>query len=358
MRVLIVKTSSLGDIIHTFPVISFLHQEFPHIKIDWVVEKSCADIVKAHPGVNRVIEIDTKGWRKSLWRLKTWQDILRFRQELQVKEYHAVLDLQGNTKSSMSTFLARSCNKIGFGRQTIHEWPNLLVTHQRFNPPKHLNVRDENLYLVQNFFRRHVPLKNEKLILKLSDEQKSLYDTSWKQINEKLLGQKLLVCPGSAWKNKQLSFETLQEFLQKLFDQTEMNVILAWGTPAEFEIVQKLQQASKGKALILDRVPLPVLQNLMIQMDAVLAMDSLPLHLAGVSGVPTFSVFGASSALKYQPSGNEHKAIQGVCPYGKTFERRCPILRSCLTGLCMRSQSGDSLFKEFILWKKTICIKK
>lgn len=346
-----VKTSSLGDIIHAFPVVSFLHQEFPLAKIDWVVEKNFADIVKAHPWIDKVIEMDTKGWRKGLWNLNTWRGILHFRRRLQEQEYDAVFDLQGNTKSAIPTFFSRSKNKVGFGLKTIHEWPNTFVTHHRFNPPLYLNVRDENLYLAQYYFHRYSSVKHEKIALKLNAEQQRLHDEAWQKIKD-IPGQKILVCPGSAWKNKQLSYEALQEFLVKICSHLKAALVLAWGTPDEQALANKLQEALKGRSTILDKVPLPVLQNLMSKMDLVFAMDSLPLHLAGTSGTPTFSVFGASSAQKYKPLGDSHQTLQGACPYGKNFERRCPVLRSCPTGLCIRGLSGEDLFKEFYTWQQ------
>lgn len=346
MRILIVKTSSLGDIIHAFPVLRFLHHEFPAVKVDWVVEKKFADLVKAHPLIENVIEMDTKAWRKKLLNLQTWKDLFDFRKKLQKNTYDAVIDLQGNTKSAIPTFLAQCANKIGYGFKTIQEWPNMLATHQRFNPPLYLNVRDENLYVVQHYFQRYSSVEDETVVLKMDEAQQKLHDQVWAKI-KKQHGQKILVCPGSAWKNKQLSFEALHMFLQRLHEHLNASLILAWGTPEEFALVQRLQEAVKGQTVILDKVSLPVLQNIMSKMDHVIAMDSLPLHLAGISGIPTFSVFGASSAQKYKPRGDFHRAVQGPCPYKKVFERRCPLLRSCKTGLCIRSLSGEDLFKEF-----------
>ncbi|WP_044881916.1 lipopolysaccharide heptosyltransferase I [Neochlamydia sp. EPS4] len=346
MRILIVKTSSLGDIIHGFPVLAFLHQQFPKIKVDWVVEKSFAEIVKSHPLVERVIEIDTKSWRKRPFSLKTWSSILSFRSALQQQEYAAVIDLQGNTKSAIPTFLARSAHKVGFGAKSLHEWPNRWVTHHHFDPPKEINVRDENVYLVQHYFQCYSPLKEEKLILNLSKEQKGVFDLLWNKIKE-LPGQKILVCAGSAWRNKRLSYEALESFLYEISSNLKVSLILVWGNAEELAIAQKLQAALVTNVSLLDKVSLAVLQNLMSRIDAVIAMDSLPLHLAGMSGTPSFSVFGASSARKYKPKGSLHEAIQGECPYGRTFERRCPVLRSCPTGLCIRGLSGKYLFQQF-----------
>ena len=86
----------------------------------------------------------------------------------------------------------------------------------------------------------------------------------------------------------------------------------------------------------------------MASVDMVIAMDSLPLHLAGTTETPTFSIFGASSANKYKPKGKKHLAFQGTCPYKRTFERRCPVLRTCSTGACIRDLHGEELFHYFL----------
>lgn len=351
-KVLIVKSSSLGDIIHAFPVVAFLRQEFAQVKIDWLVEKSFAEIVRAHPGVDRVIEMDTKGWRKKIWHPRIWSELLAFRRSLQETYYDLVIDLQGNTKSAVPTFFAYAKAKVGFGYKMIHEWPNLLVTTHRYNPPFYLNVRDENLFLVQHFFERYTAVKEEKLVLRLNQMQQKLFDEVLAKIEDPK-GQKILICPGSAWRNKRLSYEALENFLGKLLENQDVSIILAWGTAEELEMVTRLNQKLGEKTAILERMPLPVLQNLMGKMDLVIAMDSLPLHLAGTVGVKTFSVFGASSAEKYKPLGFSHYTIQGPCPYGISFERRCPKLRSCPTGLCIQGMNGENLFEKF----KTITSK-
>jgi heptosyltransferase-1 len=80
-------------------------------------------------------------------------------------------------------------------------------------------------------------------------------------------------------------------------------------------------------------------------MDLVISMDSLPLHLAGSLNIPTFGVFGPSSAQKYNPSPSP--AFQAACPYNEVFMKRCPKLRTCPTGACLKNLEGDRLYKTF-----------
>lgn len=105
---------------------------------------------------------------------------------------------------------------------------------------------------------------------------------------------------------------------------------------------------------VVDRLSLPALQNLMAHVDLVITMDSLPLHLAGTTMIPTYSFFGASSANKYKPLGKQSGTYQGICPYDRQFEKRCPILRTCKTGACIKNLEGSQLFEEFMRWWDSI----
>ena len=143
MRFLIVKTSSLGDIIHAFKALAYLRHKCPYAEIDWVVEKPFRLLVERHPMVDHVHIIDTKQWRKQWWKQR----------KLKFPGYDIVFDLQGNLKSAWILSKVKSKLKFGFGLQTVPEWPNCLFTNMRVNPPKGQNIRDDYLALVQGFFQ-------------------------------------------------------------------------------------------------------------------------------------------------------------------------------------------------------------
>ena len=134
------------------------------------------------------------------------------------------------------------------------------------------------------------------------------------------------------------------DLLQKLSSIQRPHFYFLWGSDQERIEAEALQRAFASAATLLPKMRLPALQNFMAMVDRVIAMDSLPLHLCATTNTPSFSVFGASSMKKYKPIGDQHVAVQGACPYGKTFEKRCPILRTCATGTCIRSFSGEELF--------------
>jgi len=352
MNILIIKTSSLGDIIHAFPVLQYLRRLYPHARIDWVVEQPFSELVRAHPAIDHVYTVQVKKWRKNLFKRETWQEITQFRQQLKSTRYDFVLDLQGNIKSGFITGMAKSSLKVGFGYATVPEWPNLLFTHRRYNPVAHQNIRDDYLFIAQSLLG-DFGQEQSGVQLKVSSQEEArvqqvLFNSALK---DRLM---LMICPGSNWSNKQLSRETLQEFLTYLHDQLQASFLFVWGNQEEKQLVEELAAGFSPHSLVVEKLSLPVLQNLMSHMHAVIAMDSLPLHLAGTTSVPTYSIFGASSAHKYKPIGERNHAFQGVCPFNKQFEKRCSILRTCETGACIKNINGKNLFQHFLLWWQSI----
>ena len=100
-------------------------------------------------------------------------------------------------------------------------------------------------------------------------------------------------------------------------------------------------------SVVVDRLPLPTWQNLMDEVDLVIAVDSSALHLCGTTSTPSFSIFGPTSQRVFKPMGERHFAVQGSCPYGRTFEKQCPVLRSCPTGACIKELTVEELFEAF-----------
>jgi len=107
LKILIVKLSSLGDVVHAMPAVQDLRRAFPQATIDWVVEKSFAPLVQRCEGVRRVIPCELRRWRKAPWAAQTRAQWRAFKAELQQESYDAVLDLQGLTKSAVVAWLAR-----------------------------------------------------------------------------------------------------------------------------------------------------------------------------------------------------------------------------------------------------------
>ena len=119
-RILLIKTSSLGDVVHNLPVVGDILAHLPQANIDWVVEESFAAIPGLHAGVANIIPVAVRRWRNQLGHAQTWREISRFRQTLQTHAYDAVIDTQGLLKSALIAIQARGC-RHGQDRQSVRE---------------------------------------------------------------------------------------------------------------------------------------------------------------------------------------------------------------------------------------------
>jgi heptosyltransferase-1 len=357
MKFLIVKTSSLGDIIQAFPTLFFLKERFPEAQIDWVVEERFAQIVESVPLIDHVIYINSHRWRNALLKKETWTEISKFYRQIRKEQYDVVFDLQGNCKSGVVAWNARAKDKVGFGRRTVHELPNIIFTNKHYNPPQGYNIREDYLFLARSYFKDESPLRECNLKLKM-DAQSSEKITALLKDPRIQFKPRIMICPGSAWPNKRLTQETLEKFMQLINDTLSPSFILVWGSSEEKDVALAIQNRFPDNSEVIDKLSISALQNLMWQVELIISMDSLPLHLAGLTPTPTFSIFGASFSSKYKPIGNQHRAFQGACPYGRIFEKRCPILRTCPTGACIHTLDAKALFIDFINWWTSLTIEE
>lgn len=332
--ILIVKTSSLGDILQSFDALSFLRDLCPEARIDWVVEKKFCEVVKTHPLIDRVFILDRLHWIASI-------------REIRTQNYDVLIDLQGNCKSGVVTWFAKARIKIGFGMKSLSEWPNALATHVRFDIDQSQNIRLQSIELIAKYFQvSFLSYKRRDIALLQMNEVE-------KRMSEALLPSSkpfcMMICLGSNWENKRLSKEVLIHFLKKVCHLIDpILFVFVWGNQQEKETCEAIQTIFFQNSIIFPRLSIPAWQNIMDTMNLIFALDSSALHLAGTTKTPSFSVFGPTQSSIFKPEGDQHKSIQGACPYHVSFHKRCPFLRTCKTGACIKSISADSLFEAFL----------
>lgn len=332
MRFLIVKTSSLGDIVQSFEFLEYLKQKYPDSIVDWVVEKRWCEIIKSHPLVDRIIEIQTppKNFSVSKQSMK----------QLRLYSYDVAFDIQGNSKSGIVLFFSRAKEKVGFKKVT--EWMNLLFTSKKISIPDGMDIRQDYLHVLKKYFEDDsTQLYTNFSLLNITEEEKIFIDSTLNFAKDK---KKIIVAPGSRWNNKCLDRGHLLAFLRSFNEPTLF--IFTHGSEDELRDCNYLNEHLKNQSIILERCSLPCLQNLMSRVDLVISVDSLPLHLAATTKVKTLSFFGPSSSQKYAPNGPNHISFQGSCPYAVSFTKRCPKLRTCETGDCIKNLRPLELVKK------------
>lgn len=341
-RFLIVKTSSIGDVLQSFHLIDYLKGRFPKCQINWVVEKEIAPLVRAHPEITEVLEVNTRKWRKALFDSRHAIEV--FRKSLRVQNYDALFDLQGNTKSGLITCLARANKKIGYSWKTVPEKPNYFTTNVHPSNCEAKNVRQRYLRLASDYFGDEEPVIAKPLLLNLLPEEESHLERLAQLGFQR---PRFMICFGANWRNKTLTEPTLKKLITLIDEKFAPSFFFIYGNEEEKAVADRLERSFSENSHAVGGLSLPLWQRFMDLVEGVIAMDSAALHLCATTHTPSFSLFGPSSALAFKPLGERHGAFQGACPYSVQFEKRCPHLRTCHSGACLRELSAEEIFEKF-----------
>lgn len=147
MRILLIKTSSMGDVIHNLPVVNDIVARFPDAQIDWVVEENFAEIPRLHPRVQQVIPVALRRWRRALFAGNTWSEVGEFLRALRRENYDYVIDTQGLLKSALITFVTRGV-RCGYNAASAREGLATLAYDRRFAVTTTLHAVERNRALV------------------------------------------------------------------------------------------------------------------------------------------------------------------------------------------------------------------
>jgi len=277
-RILIVKTSSMGDIVHALPLVSDLAQHVPQARIEWVAEENFTAIPRLHPAITRVIPVALRRWRRQLLAASTWREIREARQELNSVPYDCIIDCQGLLKSAWITRWAHG-PRIGPDRASAREKVAAAFYHRKVNVPGTLHAIERNRrygaaafgYTIDSppRFNLQVPplppdlLPGEQpyavLLTNASRLTKLWPDERWAAVETWLAAQGL-------------------------------RSLLFWGSPAEGESTQH-RVASMRDAMQMPRVSLDVAAAVLANARVVVGLDTGLSLLAAAVGVPTVAIY-------------------------------------------------------------------
>jgi len=283
MRILFVKTSSLGDVIHHCPAISDVRRSLPHAAIDWVVEEPFAQIAALHPAVRKVLPVAVRRWRSRLLAPEIWREMLAFRRELQVESYDAIIDAQGLMKSAL---IVAVCNGVKHGLDAASAREPLASRFYDFvhAVPREMHAVERNRRLTAAALGIDIGagceyglrLQSASPIAPRSPFCVLLSMTSR---------------AGKLWQE-----ERWAELVRALAGRG-CESVLPWGDEAERTRALAIVAAA-GRGLVPPRMTLVQLASLMHGAHAVFGVDTGLAHLAAAVGVPTIGIYcGSDPAL-------------------------------------------------------------
>lgn len=284
MHILIIKTSSLGDIIHMLPAITDAARAIPALRIDWLVEESFAAIPAWHPAVGRIVPIAMRRWKKQPLSSQTWKEIANARQALRTQRYDLILDSQGLLKSALWC-------KMGLG-------PSAGYDHHSAREPLAARFYDRPLPVAR---QQHAIARNRQLLaaaLGYSLDQPEP-DYGLQNLAKRLPVLDLQLPPGSvvglhgtSRADKLWPVEHWKALALHL-QQQGTHLVLPWGNAPEQARAQALAQ-NMSHVIVLPKLGLDALASLIAQAAVVVGVDTGLLHLAAGLGKPGVALYTAT----------------------------------------------------------------
>lgn len=275
-RLLIVKTSSLGDVVHMLPAVSDIRQAHPELMIDWLVEENFTAIPALHPGVHRVIPVALRRWRRTLLQLRVWREFAEFQTALGRDRYDYILDSQGLLKSAWLCRLARG-TRYGLDRASAREPLAAGWYDATFRVPRDQHAVDRNRELAACVLGYPVPVG-------LPDYG---IGASVSPLPE--LPADYVVClHGASRVSKCWPREHWVALIQALAGEN-LIAVLPWGSPAERMTAEAISSVSG--AMVLPKLNINELTGVLASARVVVGMDTGLSHLAAALGRPTVALY-------------------------------------------------------------------
>jgi heptosyltransferase-1 len=277
--ILVVRPSSLGDVVYALALVSDVRTARPEFAIDWVAEEAFVPLVALHRGIRRVIPVALRRWRRSPWAAATWREAAQFRREVQRDEYRAVLDLQEQVKGALMARLARGV-RHGPDRHSIRE-PVATLAHD-----VHHRIARE-----QHFVERCRQLAAAALGYACSGPPR--FDFALPVLPAGAPAPPYAVLVHATSRAEKLWPEPHWRSLIATLASRGLRVLLPWGSDAERDRAERLAAGTPG-AQALPRLALDALAGVLARAALVAGVDTGLVHLAAALGTPTLSLFVAT----------------------------------------------------------------
>jgi heptosyltransferase-1 len=279
-RILLVKTSSLGDVVHNLPVASDLRTARPGTDIDWMVEETLAAIPGLHPAVKQVLPVAFRRWRRTLWRRQTRREICEFLGDLRQREYDAVIDTQGLLKSAL---LAKAARGVRFGLDWASAREPLSVFYDHtFTVPWTLHAVERNRLLAARALG-YAPQAAIDYGIRIAPAKFAWLPAARYAVLLHATSARRKLWPERNW------IETGGNFMKR-----DICSVLPWGNAAERARSEALAARIPG-AIVTPALALNDAAGLLAGASAIVGLDTGLTHLAAALGAPTVGIYCATN---------------------------------------------------------------
>ncbi len=295
-RILIVRFSAIGDVVHSLPLAVALRTRFSHAEIAWLVEEQTAPVLHGHWALDRMI-IVRKDW------MKTLAGVSLLRKRLTAFAPDVTVDPQGLFKSAFAAWLSGAKYRIGFGGIDAREGSGFL-NNCRVTPDAE-HVIDRNMQLLRAF-----GIVGSSVDFDLPECEMDRCNAHNILNREGLHGNFAILNVGAGWPSKLWRENRYAEVAQYLLEQWNLPSLVVWAGEKELNMAENVVHAADGAAFLVPKTTLTELASLSRLATIFIGSDTGPLHIAAAAGTPCVGLFGPVSARRNGPYGPQNRWIQ------------------------------------------------
>ena len=325
MRILIVKLSSIGDVVHTLPALSALRAAMPQAEISWVVERRSSEILRDNPLVDHLIEVDTKALRRGLMSGETLRAPRQQLRRLRASAFDVALDFQGLLKSASIARLSGARRIFGYSRTGLREPASALLLSKTVAVPRQTHVIRKSLLLLQGALG--IPEPQElSFPIQVNDQ----HEAEAQEATVGTDGKYAILNPAGGWPTKLWSVDRFGKLADLLWTNYGIHSLVTYG-PGELELAEAVRQSSVYGHARPVALSLKGFYSLARRASIYVGGDTGPMHIAVAAGTPIVGLFGPTEWWR-----NGSPRPEDICVERNDIDCRVDChRRSCSKWICM-----------------------
>lgn len=323
-KVLIVKLSAIGDVIHALPVSYAIKEAYPNAEITWVVEPPAYELLTMNPCVDRVLVFHKKEFRSVGGFLRR---ILPFRREIQREHYDAVLDLQGLFKSAAIAYLAKAPVKLGMC--DMREGSDR-VSRPVVGPHANGHIVERYLDVARAL---GCPVKKVSFPLEVPERETAIAQQLFRQEGAHMENPYAALPVGANWPNKRWPAASFARLGDWLYRQKIVPVLLGGGPVDAQRAAEIAAQMEIPPVSLVGRTNFAQLTAVLRHAAVTVGGDTGPVHLSAAVGTRTIMLMGPTDANRNGPYGQPENAVEVGSSCKGCWKRACPKGLDCLAAI-------------------------
>jgi heptosyltransferase I len=328
MKILFVKLSSIGDVVHALPALAAVRRALPRAEISWVVERRSAEILKDNPLLNSLIEVDTKGLRRWPMSGETLPATRRQLRRLRASPFDLAIDFQGLLKSALIARLSGARRRVGFARAHLREPASRFLLTKTVEVPARSHVIARNVLLAAGALGVSLATGGEDFEFPIAVSRE--HEAEAEALVQNVGREFAILNPGGGWPTKLWDAARFGALADSLLRSFGLRSIVTCG-PGELALAERVAEASRESAAIVASPSLKGFYALARRASVYVGGDTGPTHLAVAAGAPVVGLFGPT---EWWRNGSPRAA--DICVERTDIDCRADChRRSCSHWVCM-----------------------